>query len=70
MKATLVMKFKLENGKSSTISITSPKEDLTGAEVTAAANEMVTKQAFMVGGSPLAALEQAFIRTVEETELP
>jgi len=70
MKATLVMKFKLENGKSSTISLTNPKADLTAAEVTAAANEMVAKKAFMVGESPLASLDNAFIRTVEETELP
>ena len=70
MKSTLVMEFKLENGKTTTISITSPKDGLTGTEVNAVANEMVTKKAFLVNGSTLAALDHAFIRTVEETALP
>ena len=70
MKSTLVMDFKLKNGKTTTISITSPKADLTAAEVNAAANEIVVKDAFIVGGSHLEALDHAFIRTVEETALP
>ena len=49
MKSTLVMDFKLKNGKTTTISITSPKADLTAAEVNAAANEIVAKDAFIVG---------------------
>lgn len=70
MKATLVMDFKLDNGKSTTISITSPKADLTGAEVNEVAAEMVAKDVFIIKGGHLAALDKAFIRTVEETLLP
>ena len=70
MKATLVMDFKLDNGKSTTISITSPKADLTGAEVNEVAAEMVAKDVFIIKGGHLASLDKAFIRTVEETLLP
>ena len=70
MKSTLVMNFKTENGKITPISITEPKADLTEAEVKAAANEIAVKKAFLVCGSPLVALDRAFIRTVEETALP
>ena len=64
------MNFKTENGKITPISITEPKADLTEAEVKAAANEIAVKKAFLVSGSPLVALDRAFIRTVEETALP
>ena len=70
MKSTLVMNFKTENGKITPSSITEPRSDLTAAEVKAAANEIAAKKAFLAGGSPLVALDRAFIRTVEETALP
>ena len=41
MKATLVMSFRMSNGKNTTVSITSSKDGLTGAEV----NEVVRRQA-------------------------
>ena len=70
MKSTLVMNFKLDNGKITTISITSPRADLTDAEVKEVANDMVTKDVFHIGSNHLEALDRAFIRTVEETPLP
>lgn len=69
MKATLVMNFLMSNGKTTTVSITSPKEGLTQAEVSAAAAEMVAKDALIVNENHLKALDKAFIRTVEETLL-
>ena len=70
MKSTLVMNFKLDSGKTTAISITSPKSDLTEAEVNTVATEMIAKDAFIISGGHLAALDRAFIRTVEETSLP
>ncbi len=70
MKSTLVMNFKLDNGKSMTVSITSPKDGLTGAEVNEVAAAMVAKDVLVVNGNHLEALDKAFIRTVEETLLP
>ena len=70
MKSTLVMNFKLDNGKNTTVSITSPKEGLTGAEVNEVAAEMVAKDILIVGGAHLASLEKSYLRTVEETLLP
>ena len=70
MKSTLVMNFKLDNGKITTISITSPWADLTEAEVKEVANAMVAKDVFHIGSNHLEALDRAFIRTVEETPLP
>ena len=70
MKTTLVMNFKLDNGKINAISITSPRADLTEAEVKEVANMLVAKNIFHVGSSHLEALDRAFIRTVEETALP
>ena len=69
MKATLIMNFRMNNGKNTSVSITSPKEDLTKAEVAAAAAEMVEKDALIVNESHLEVLDKAFIRTVEETLL-
>lgn len=69
MKATLVMNFRMSNGKNTTVSITSPKDELTKAEVAAAAAEMVEKDALIVDDKHLEALDKAFIRTVEETLL-
>ena len=48
MKATLVMNFRMTNGKNTTVSITSPKDELTKAEVAAVAAEMVEKDALIL----------------------
>ena len=69
MKATLVMNFRMTNGKNTTVPITSPKEELTKDEVAAAAAEMVERDALIVDENHLEALDKAFIRTVEETLL-
>ncbi len=70
MKSTLVMEFKTEGGKKTTISITSPRADLTAEEVNAVAGEIVAKKAFVINTGAVVALDNAFIRTVEETPLP
>ena len=69
MKATLVMNFRMTNGKTTTVSITSPKEGLTNAEVNEVAADMVAKDALVLNGNHLDSLDKAYIRTVEETLL-
>ena len=69
MKTTLIMNFKLENGKGTSLSLTYPRENLTGAEVQKVAGTMIAKKFISVNGSNLAALDKVFIRKVEETAL-
>ena len=69
MKETLLIEFQLENNKNTTISIPDPREDVTKAEVTTAAEEIVEKKAVLSAGAPVAAFKRAYIRTIQETEL-
>ena len=70
MKKTLVMIFNLnKGGKTTTLSIPTPRDDLTPAEIQEAANEVISKKVFIVHGLEPESLERAFIRTVEETAL-
>ena len=59
----------LDIGKTTAISITSPKSDFIEAEVNTVATEMIARDAFYISGGHLAALDRAFIRKVEETSL-
>ncbi len=69
MKTTLMIEFNLENNKTTTISIPDPREDVTKADVTAAADEIVEKKAVIASGSPVAAFKRAIVRTIQETEV-
>ncbi|WP_028128861.1 DUF2922 domain-containing protein [Selenomonas sp. AE3005] len=70
MKTTLIMNFKLTNGKATTLSLTYPREDLTEAEVKKVADTMIAKNFLTIGESSLASLDKVFVRKVEETKLP
>jgi len=69
MKSTLKMIFSLENGKSTTLSLASPRADLTEAEVMAAANEIITRKAIISGGSPVAAVKRIYVQDVNDKDL-
>lgn len=66
---TLKMQFALENAKSSTLSLKDPKDNLTMTEVSDVAETMLTKEFLIVGGSPIAYLNDAYIETVTRNEL-
>ena len=66
MKSTLKMILSLENGKSTTLSLASPRTDLTAAEVTEALTEIITHKAILVDGSPVTAIQKLYIQDVEE----
>ncbi len=46
VKKTLVLTFGTEKGKEATLTVNAPKEELTGAQVTAAMNAIVASGAF------------------------
>ena len=69
MKSTLKMILSLENGKAATLSLPDPREDLTAAEVTAALEEIITKKAITVGGSPVIAVKRIYVQDIGEKTL-
>ena len=69
MKSTLKMILSLENGKSTTLSLASPRTDLTAAEVTAALEEIIAKEAISVGGSPVIAVKRIYVQDIGEKTL-
>ncbi|MBQ2087745.1 DUF2922 family protein [Selenomonas sp. AE3005] len=69
MKSTLKMIMSLENGKSTTLSLTAPRQDLTAADVTAFLTEVIAKQAIVVNGSPVTAIKKIYIEDVDEKVL-
>ncbi len=66
MENTLKMIFTLDDGKTLTLSLASPREDLTQAAVEGAANTIISKQAFMLKGAKPTALKKAYIHSVED----
>jgi len=69
MKETLLIEFAVENGKNTTISIPDPRTDVTKADVSAAAEEIVAKKAVLSTGNPVNGFKRAYVRTIEEKEL-
>ena len=69
MKTTLIMNFKLTNGKV-TLKMLSGRAEITEAEVKKVADTMIAKNFLTIGESSLASLDKVFVRKVEETKLP
>ena len=69
MKSTLKMIMSLENGKSTTISLASPRADLKESEVIGFLNDAIAQKAFIVGGSPVAAVKRIYIQDVDDKTL-
>ena len=69
MTSTLKMVFTLDNDKTTTFSLLSPKTGLTLAEVMNVGATMVAKEALIVGGSPIASLKDCYIERYERVEL-
>lgn len=69
MKSTLKMILELENGKSTTLSVLEPREDITATEVTEALDEIIAKKAISAGGSPVKAIKRIYIQDVEDKAL-
>ena len=74
MKKTLYMVFTLgdDSGvstKTMTLSLQSPKDGLTTAEVDALGQSIVTKKAFLYNGFYPQGVKEAYIRQVDDVEL-
>ena len=66
---TLNMKFALENGKTATVSLDKPKDDLSGEDVAPVMQTIIDKQAIRVKESNVTEIKSAVIREVNETKL-
>lgn len=66
---TLKLVFSLENGNTSTVNLKDPKDNLTMTQISDVAETMVTKEFFIVGGSPIAVLKDTYIETVTKEEI-
>lgn len=69
MAKTLNMRFKLENGKATTVSLPSPKDDLLREDVEPVMQAIIDKQAIRVKEANAAEISSAVIREVNETKL-
>ncbi|KGR77775.1 DUF2922 domain-containing protein [Ureibacillus manganicus] len=71
MALTLEMKFNLENGKTLTLSVSEPKENITPAEVVTAMQTIIDQDVFHSEGYAIIGINQARIveRNVSELEL-
>ncbi|SDP42099.1 DUF2922 domain-containing protein [Selenomonas ruminantium] len=69
MKSTLKMILTLENGKSTTLSLADPREDITNAEVMEALDEIIAKKAISVSGSPVTAVKRIYVQDVADKAL-
>ena len=69
MKSVLKMVLTLSDGKSVTYSLADPKEGLTNAEVQEALQEMIAKNAVVVGKATAIAVKDAYIQDTDRREL-
>ena len=69
MAKTLNMRFTLDNGKTTAMSLAAPKDDLVRANVEPVMQSIIDKQALLVGEALPTAIKAAVIREVNETKL-
>lgn len=67
IRKRLAMKFKTSNGKSVTISLDGPKEDIKEQDIKTAMDMIVEKNVFSIDGSEIVATSEAKIITTDET---
>ena len=69
MAKSLKMVFAVGDAKTTTLSLAEPKDGLTKAEVQTALDEMVAKQAIMVGGAAITGVKDFYVLSSERSEL-
>lgn len=69
MAKVLKVAFNIGADKTSTLSISEPKDSLSKSEVQAWADNVVAKQALMVGGQAVTAVKDMYIQETTRTEL-
>lgn len=69
MAKTLNMKFALENGRSTTVSLVQPKDEIAREDVEPVMQAIIDKQAIRVKEANATEIKSAVIREVNETKL-
>ena len=69
MEKTLVLGFKNTEGRSVSLSLAAPREDLTGAEVAQVMQEIIDRNIFTSSGGDLAEIANARVVSRQVTEL-
>ena len=69
MAKTLNMKFVLENGRSTTVSLVQPKDEIAREDVEPVMQTIIDKQAIRVKEANATEIKSAVIREVNETKL-
>lgn len=69
MSSKLYIDFTLDSGKTHTVGIDDPKEDITKTEVQTWANNVINKKIIEVNGSYTTGIKTMYIRTVTDNEL-
>ena len=69
MAKTLKMTFTLENGKTSTMNLAAPKDDLTREDVEPFMQNIVDKDALIVGLAKATEIKGAIVEEVNKTQL-
>ena len=69
MAKTLNMRFTLEDGKTTTMSLAQPKEDLSRDDVAPVMQAIIDKQVIRVKEANATEIKSAVIREVNETRL-
>ncbi len=65
----LYMVFGLADGRDMTISLADPKDGLTAEQVQACMQNAITNQVLIYGGALASAIKDAYLRTVDTTDL-
>ena len=66
MTETLKMTFNLEDGKTASVSLASPKENITAEDVKPVMENIVAKEALLVKGKKAVEIKDAVVRRIEE----
>ncbi len=69
MKSTLKMIMNLENGKTCTLELASPRTDLKKEETVAFMNDLIADKAILVGGALAVSVKKAYIQSVDEQSI-
>lgn len=70
MKSTLKIVLNLEDGKTSTLTIQSPRTNLTHDDIMAFVGEITKNNAMIVNNSPVTGLKKAYLQSTENQEIP
>lgn len=61
----LYLVFDLDNGKTMTLAVPNPKDDIVAADINPVAAQLVADEIFLVNEAKITAIKDAYVRTVE-----